>query len=150
MKRSAAVAAIAMALAVPATADAATIGATTVYAPVTNNAPGVAQVYGFTGPASGQVDGINVYVDRASTARQVELGLYGGAESGAGARRAGCVITNPQAGAWNRCSIAPSAVSSGAMYWLALLQPAGTSGTLQYREAKIGGGPATWLSKSKK
>src|SRR4051794_7870322 len=143
MKTIPALAAMALALALPAAAGAATVGTTTVHPPVATNGAGVAQVYGFTAPSSGQVDRLNVYLDETNTASRVEVGLYSGSSSGAGTQRARCVIEAPTAGAWNRCSISSSAVTSGAYYWLALLQPAGSTGSLQYREGQVFAGPLT-------
>src|SRR5262245_38384237 len=148
MKTLLALAAMALALIPSATAGAATVGTTTVYSPSTNNAIGVAQAYRFTAQSGGQVDRLSVYLDGSSTASKVEVGLYTGSASRAGTRRARCVISTPQANAWNRCSFGAFAVTSGNSYWLALLQPSGASGQLQYREGRISGGPRTYLSKS--
>ena len=123
MKWRLALAGTALALMLPATATAATVGTTKVYTPVTNNSRGVAQAYRFTAAASGQVDRLNVYVDRSSTAGQVEVGLYTGSASAARARAARCVISSPQASAWNHCSIDAVSVKAGEYYWVALLQP---------------------------
>jgi hypothetical protein len=120
-----------------------------VYTPATSNTAGSGQAYRFTAPAKGTVDRLNVYLDAGNTAAKVEVGLYSGSTSSAGTRRARCVISSPRAGAWNRCSVTAVTVTAGASYWLAVLQPAKTTGRLRYREGKVSGGPATYLSKSK-
>jgi hypothetical protein len=149
MKLVPALAALALALIAPAAASAATVGATAVYSPATSNTAGSGQAYRFTASAKGQVDRLNVYLDSSNTAAKVEVGLYSGSTSSAGTRRARCVISSPRAGAWNRCSVTAFTVTAGASYWLAVLQPAKTTGRLRYREGKVSGGPATYLSKSK-
>src|SRR5689334_19410660 len=131
MKKHFAIAATAVVLVLPATAGAATVGATKVYPPVTGNSKGAAQAYRFTAQASGAVDRLNVYLDGMSTATQVTVGLYDGSASSASTRRATCVISKPVRKAWNRCSIPASQVTAGAMYWLALLQPAASTGSIE-------------------
>src|SRR4051794_15737485 len=128
----------------PATAGAATVGTTSVYTPGTGNSAAVAQAYRFTAQSSGQVDGLNVYLDGSNTAGKVELGVYNGSASSAGALGARCGISSPRANAWNRCSVAAYSVTAGSYYWLALLQPAATPGGLAYREGQVAGGPATY------
>jgi hypothetical protein len=144
-----ALALVALAPILPAAADAATVGTTAVYAPATSNAKGTAQIYRFPAQSSGTVDRLSVYLDGGSTASAVELGLYTRSASTAATRRAQCVIARPKADAWNRCSITAYAVTAGTRYWLALLQPAGSSGQLQYREAQVANGPTTYASRSR-
>jgi beta-glucanase (GH16 family) len=150
MSRLLALALAALALVLPAAADAATVGTTTVYAPATTNDKGVAQVYRFTAQTSGNIDQLSVYLDGASTASAVELGLYSGSASTATTRRARCVIASPKAGAWNRCSVTAYAVTAGTPYWLAVLQPSSATGQIQYREGQVANGPATYASKSRR
>jgi hypothetical protein len=137
-----------IALIVPATAGAATVGTTTVYRPDAHNRKGVAQAYRFVGQASGRVNRLNVFLDEASTANTVEIGLYRGSASAARRRRGRCVISNPVAGAWNRCSITARRVRAGARYWLALLQPTRSSGLMRYRAGRVSrAGGTSYLSK---
>jgi hypothetical protein len=103
MKTLLALATIAVALILPAIADAATVGTTTVYSPVTNNTRGVAQAYRFMAQSSGQVDRLNVYLDETSTATTMEVALYSGSVSSAATLRGRCVISGPQRKAWNSC-----------------------------------------------
>ena len=149
MKTLLALATMALALILPATAGAATVGTTTVHSGGASTAKGVAKAYRFTAPSTGQVDRLNVYLDGASTASKVEVGLYSGSDSSAGTRRGWCVISSPQANAWNRCSFTAYSISAGAYYWLALLHPSGSSGKLQYREGQVSGAPASYLSRNR-
>ena len=115
-----------------------------------STAEGDAKAYRFTAASTGQVDRLNVYLDGASTASRVEVGLYSGSDSSAGARGRGwCVIDSPQANAWNRCTFTAVSVTAGAYYWLALLHPLGASGRLQYREGQVAGAPESYLSKDR-
>jgi hypothetical protein len=147
-----------VALAVPALAltlfhgstDKAVVGTTTLYSPVTKNAAGVAQAYRFKARSGARVNHLNVYLHRTSTASKVTVGLYTGSASRARKRRRQCTISSPRAGAWNRCSFAAVKVSKGAHYWLAVLQPAGSTGQLRYREGRRSGGSVTYLSKRKR
>src|SRR4051812_37358213 len=148
MRHVCAVAAVGLALLLPATAGAATVGTTKVYSPTTFNAKGVAQVYRFTAAQSGQVNRLSVYVDGASTASAVELALYDGSASRAVTRRAHCAISNPRKNAWNTCSFTAYTLDAGSQYWIGLLQPVSSTGKLQYREGRVTGGPGTFISKS--
>ena len=144
-----------VALAVPALAltlfhggsDPAVVGTATLYSPVTKNAAGVAQAYRFKARSGGRVNLLNVYLHRTSTARTVTVGLYSGSASKAGKRRGQCTISDPHAGAWNRCSMSGSTVTEGKYYWLALLQPEGAKGRLRYRHGRKSSGSVTYLSK---
>jgi len=149
MKTTPALAVMALALLLPASACAASVGTSTVHAHVAAKAPGVGQLYRFDGGSSGNVDRLNVYLDARSTARRVTIGLYAGRGRRAFVRRARCVISDPRAGAWNRCAVPALSVASGAHYWLAVLQPARTGGRLRYRERRVPHGPASYLSTSK-
>jgi hypothetical protein len=119
MSRLLALALLALALILPAAADAATLGTTAVYTPTISNQNGVAQVYRFTAQSSGTIDRVSVYLDGANTASAVELGLYTGSASTAVTRRARCVINSPQAGAWNRCSVTAYAVTADTPWYRA-------------------------------
>jgi hypothetical protein len=149
MRTVPALAALAAALILPATAGAATVGTTIVFPPVTSNAQGAAQAYRFTAESSGPVDRLSIYLDGTSTADEVEVGLYSGSASSAGTLRARCVISSPQPNAWNRCTFTGYSLTAGAYYWLALLQPSSSNGSMRYREGQLFGGPTTYLSESK-
>jgi Right handed beta helix region/PKD domain len=141
-------------VAVLATASAARadVGSTATGSSVDTNPAGRAQTYRVNATATGKVDRLSVYLDRSSTASRVALGLY----SAQNAQLGTCTVSAPQAGAWNRCSFSGANVTSGATYWLAVLQPTGTSGTIQYRSttgtghtygsssSSLSALPATW------
>jgi hypothetical protein len=145
-----AVAGLALALVLPATADAATVGNTVVSARTASTREGVAHAYRFKVRSGGNVHRLNVYLDGRSTARKLQLGLYAGNASRARARRARCVIVRPRAGAWNRCSIAATTVGSGKHVWLAVLEPRRTRGHLRYRVGERRASPAAHSSRSRR
>ena len=67
------------------------------------------------------------------------VGLY--ADSGAGSPGpllAQASISAPAAGAWNTAAVAPVDVAAGSRYWLAVLQPSGSGGVVQFRDGSAG------------
>ena len=146
MLKTAVLAGSALALIVPAAASAA-VGTNTVYDRVTTKAPGVGQLYRANALSGGDVDQLNVFLDRKNTARKVIVGLYARRTSGALTQRARCVISRPQAGAWNRCAVPTTPIRAATNYWLAVLQPAHAKGRLRYREARVASAGTAYLSK---
>jgi hypothetical protein len=124
------------------------IGTSTVYAPVGGNPAGYAQAYRYTGVVNGTTDSLSIYLDGSNTATAVALGLYSGTSSAPSTLTRACTISSPQAGAWNSCAVTPQSVTSGTYYWIAVLQPSGATGNLNYREGQITGGPNSYLAAS--
>lgn len=115
------------------------VGSNVIGSGVDSNAPGRAQDYRVSADASARVDRLSVYLDKTNTAAKVELGLFAGMDSThAGSRLGRCVISAGAAGAWNRCSITAVGATSGNTYWLAVLQPSGTKGTISFRNRSAG------------
>ena len=116
------------------------IGTTAVQSSVDENPAGMAEAFQYTATASGSVTTLAVYVDASNTATKIVVGLYrdtGGNNPGALIVQG--TITNPVAGAWNSVAVAPSAVTNGTMYWIAILGPAG-SGIARFRDVPTSGG----------
>jgi hypothetical protein len=132
------VATAACAAMLPATAANANVGSSTVPSGVDSNMVGRAQIYKLSSTATNSVDRLSTYLDGASTASKVELGLYSGS-SAASKRLARCVVTTPNPNAWNRCTFSAVSVNKGSTYWLAILQPSGSTGTIQYRSTNTYG-----------
>ena len=65
------------------------------------------------------------------------IGVYANGGGGPGALLSQSRIDAPQAGAWNHVPLSTT-VSAGATYWLVVLQPAGSSGTISFRDASGG------------
>jgi glucose/arabinose dehydrogenase len=105
---------------------------------------GAAEVYRMTASKTGTVTRLRLYVDGGSTATLLTLGLYAD-QNGTPTTRLGSGSTSSlTAGAWNEVTL-PTAVSvtAGTNYWLALLNPLASSGTLRWRDHAGGqsGGP---------
>ena len=120
-------------LAAPSTVIAVQLGAHSSSKRAQSNTAGRAQDYRFTAPQSGKVSRLSLYLDRASTARALELGLYSGTAGSARARLARCTVRSPRRGAWNRCVIPEVTLKKRSTYWLAVMQPKGSKGALRYR-----------------
>ena len=129
-----------------ATAAGGQIGTTTVYPGAATNPAGLAQAYRFTAAPTGAVDRLNFYLDSTNTARRVEIGLYTDPSTSVGALLGSCVMIRPRRNAWNSCTIGARTIAEGTDYWLAFVHPAGSRGTLKYREAFETGVPNTYPS----
>ncbi len=94
-----------------------------------------------TAARGGPATPLRLYVDGASTASKLTLGLYADTGGEAGALLASATKTNPTAGAWNTVAL-PSAVNlvAGTHYWLGLLNPSDATGTLRWRDRAGGSG----------
>ena len=120
------------------------------------NAAGVAEAFRYTATTSGTANQIGHYLDAASTAPQVIVGLYAdNGNASPGALLATATVTSPVAGAWNTVGIPSTAISASTPYWIAILDP-GSTGSLAFRDTAAGGAsqqsssttlnslPATW------
>lgn len=103
--------------------------------------PGQAEAFRSTATASGTIASLSAYLDPASAAGTVSVGLYSDSGGHPGTLLAQGTITHPVAGGWNTVLVAPTHLSSGTAYWLSLLAPAGT-GTIAFRDSASGGNPA--------
>jgi hypothetical protein len=79
-----------------------------------------------------------IYLDASSTATQVVLGLYADSANDPGALLAQGTISSPVKGAWNTATIAPTSISAGTTYWIAVLGPTG-AGAVRFRDVGVGG-----------
>lgn len=113
------------------------IGNSSVESNQDSNAPGLAEAFPFRAVASGRTDSVSVYVDAASTATGLTVGVYA---DGSGHPRTLLASGkgSSAAGEWNRITLSSSpTISSGSTYWLALL---GTGGVLNFRDQDRGNG----------
>ena len=78
-----------------------------------------------------------IYLDGSSTASAVTIGVYANGGGAPGSLLSQSRIDAPQAGAWNQVALS-LAVSSGATYWLVVLQPPGSSGSISFRDSSGG------------
>ena len=95
-----------------------------------------------TASGTGTVNQMSVYLDASSSATRVVLGLYADGGNRPGALLTQGVVAAPVAGAWNSAAVPPVQVTSGGLYWLALMAPTGM-GTVQFRDRCSGCGGLT-------
>jgi outer membrane protein assembly factor BamB len=137
------VAALALAMLVPAVAGAQAavanvlMGSQTVGASLDNNSPGSAEAFGTTATTSGTVSSLTVYLDASSQAAKVVAGLYTENAGHPGTLLTQGSTTAPTAGAWNQITVGAAAVTAGTKYWIGVLGPTGT-GEIQFRDAPSG------------
>jgi hypothetical protein len=103
-----------------------------------SNPPGLAEAFQYTASAGGTANRVTIYIDGASTAKQVVVGLY----TNTGANNPGNLLTqvtiaNPVNGTWNSAIMPAANISAGANYWIAVLGPVG-SGTVRFRDVSSG------------
>jgi hypothetical protein len=110
------------------------VGDQTLYSGADSNSPGKAEAFRTTAVASGTLSKLLVYVDAASTATTLVVGVYSDLNGHPGSLLAQGSAA-PANGAWNTITVPSAAVTSGTIYWIALLGP---SGTLRFRDRACG------------
>jgi hypothetical protein len=101
---------------------------------------GQAEAFRFQANASGVSAVAHVYVDAHNRARTLIVGLYAtGATGHPGALLSSGSTGTPAAGAWDAVLLAPTALTRGQTYWLAVL---GEGGTLRFRDRSDGPCPS--------
>jgi hypothetical protein len=118
-------------------------------------------VYRITATRGGPATSLRLYLDGASTASKLTVGLYADTGGDAGALLASATKLTPTAGAWTTVALSSSVnLTAGTHYWLGLLNPSDATGTLRWRDRAGGSGglertslsnnltglPLTWLS----
>jgi hypothetical protein len=73
-------------------------------------------------------------VDSTNTAQTIVVGIYSDDAGNPDALLGQATISAPRAGAWNSASLPDVPITAGRTYWLAILQPAGTSGRIAFRD----------------
>lgn len=114
------------------------VGSSSVFNFTDTNAAGQAEALPTTASIGGAITRLSIYLDPANTASQVEIGVYSNASSQPSSLLASCTISSPTAGTWNRCTIPKLIVSSGVTYWMSVLQPSSSSGTIKFRDQGTG------------
>ena len=136
------------------------VGIGTESAIVDTNTVGRAEAVKYTSSSVGaSINKLCIFLDATSSASQIVLGLYSTKGSGQGhpyQRKTFGTIAAPVANAWNCVAVTPFSVAAKTKYWLAVLQPSGSTGTIQFRDGASGQGmewmtsgsisalPATW------
>ncbi len=110
------------------------VGSSTIQPLTDSNPTGRAEAFQFTAPRAGTSTTAWVYLAGGSTASSVTIGVYAGGPGGPGSLLTQSTIDAPRAGEWNHTSLSAD-VSAGAGYWLVVLQPAGSSGSISFPDA---------------
>ncbi len=133
------------------------LGHPTVETLVNGLSDGVAEGYQITASLTGTVTTLNVYVDSATTAKNLFVGLYSDKNGHPGTLLTGGSSVTFQKTAWNAITVPPASITAGSTYWFALL---GTGGLTRFRWKQGAGGwvdelnavttltslPATWTT----
>jgi hypothetical protein len=121
----------------PAIASAQLLGDSSVDPAPDNDPAGMAEAFQVTAASSGTLNTLHIYLDSSSKATKVVLGLYSDGGGNPGTLLVQSSTATPAAGAWNAITVAPTQVTAGVTYWIALL---GTGGTVAFRDHCCGGG----------
>ena len=100
---------------------------------------GQAEAFRIQAGASGLTGAAHLYISSANAASTVIMGLYSDAYGHPGSLLSTGSGPASGAGTWATVSIAPTDLSSGHSYWLAIL---GQGGTLRYRDRRWGSCPS--------
>jgi hypothetical protein len=121
-----------------------------------NNPAGKAEAFQYTATTSGTANKLSIYLDSASSATKVIVGVYTNTSgNNPGTLLAQATIASPVKGAWNTVTLPSISIAAGTPYWIAVLGPSG-SGVVRFRDVATGGKaqtssqgnlsalPATW------
>ena len=103
------------------------IGSTTAGTQVDGNANGSAEAYKFTASATGSLGSLSLFLDSSNTATKVFLGLYSNTSGHPGTLLTSGSSSSLTNGAWNTITVPAASVTSGTVYWIAILSTAGTA-----------------------
>jgi glucose/arabinose dehydrogenase len=96
---------------------------------------GAGEVYKMSASKTGTVTRLRLFVDGASTASALTLGIYADQGGAATTRLGQGSISSVTPNAWNEVTLpTPVNVTAGASYWFALLNPLSSTGTLRWRD----------------
>jgi BACON domain-containing protein len=112
------------------------LGAQTVQPQTDYNLNGTAEAFQITTAAAGTLSALNFYLDASSNAAKVVAGIYADNGGHPGTLLAQGSTSTPAAGAWNKLTLAPTAIATGKSYWVAILGAG--SGTARFRDKPQG------------
>ncbi len=112
---------------------------------VDENPAGTAEAFRSVAAAGGTSTAMKVYVDASNAADRLEVGVYADDDGHPGRLLSTGSIDHPTNGDWNTAELAPTELTAGTAYWLALLGPHDT-GRLRFRDLVEGEGGATEIS----
>ncbi|MBE2320848.1 PQQ-dependent sugar dehydrogenase [Solirubrobacter sp. CPCC 204708] len=117
-------------------------GAEVVGAHVATAAPGHGAIYAMTAAATHTAHSLRLFLDGASTASRVVLGLYADADGRPGTLLASGTVAAPAADAWNTAWLdAGVPIEAARTYWLAVHHPPASAGVLAWRDRAAAAGP---------
>src|SRR5437870_4478460 len=111
------------------------MGDQTVEPGIDSNSPGKAEAFRFTATATGTLSSVAVFIDATSTATSIVAGVYASNGSHPGTLLAQGSLASPVGGTWNTIALPAASISSGSIYWIALLGPVGT---VRFRDKACG------------
>jgi hypothetical protein len=111
---------------------------------VSGASPGRAEVYKVSATTTGDTTSISVHLDASSTASALEVGVYSDEDGQASTLLTSGRINAPVAG-WNEVAVTATRLEAGESYWIAILNPLDSTGTLRWtdRAGGSGGGEQT-------
>ena len=98
------------------------------------NAAGRAEAFQATATATGTAVSVSVYIDLLNTAQKLVAGIYANNAGHPGALLGQGTISGLFPASFNTVVVPGVALTAGTPYWITILQPAGTSGTLRFRD----------------
>ena len=119
-----------------AQAQTALFGDQTVETQPDSNPLGTAEAFQTTASTSGQLNSVNVFIDAASSATGIVIGIYADANGHPGALVTQGNATQLATGTWNSITVTPANLTAGTKYWIAVL--GAQSGTLVFRDNSAG------------
>lgn len=106
-----------------------------------SDSAGHAEAFSFVAAASGSLSSLHVYIDAASPATRISVGVYSANGAHPGTLLTQGAITAPTSAGWNAVSVPVVTVTAGTTYWLAVLS-SGT-GAVRFRDRSTGGASET-------
>lgn len=106
------------------------LGHATIETAINGLPAGLAEGYQITAATTGSLTSLSFYLDAATTATKMFVGLYSDNNGHPGTLLTSSSSATLQKSTWNNIPVPPASVSAGSKYWFALL---GTGGTLRFR-----------------
>jgi hypothetical protein len=101
---------------------------------VDTDAAGLAEAFRATATGTGTANVLCIFLDPSDTTTTLVAGIYADASGHPGALLASGRVVGAAPGSFATIPLPPVALSSGTPYWIAMLSPAGSSGTLEFRD----------------
>ncbi len=109
------------------------LGSNTIQPDVDSVSTGQAEAFKATATGSGTGSSLTLYLNSQSTAKTVKVGVYTNNNNHPATLLSRATITTPKAG-WNTIALPTTRFVAGTVYWIAVLTPSGTSGTIKFND----------------